>query len=50
MATVLIVAALILFVIAAFAWPSFIDNYRVRIIAAGLAAWVASTLIPLLKS
>jgi hypothetical protein len=46
-ATVLLVAALVLFILAAIGVPSV--PARFNLVAAGLACWVASLLAPLLR-
>jgi hypothetical protein len=40
---ILVVAAFVLFAIAAVAWTPPAEPWRTRLIAAGLACWVAST-------
>lgn len=43
--TILIVAAFILFLLAAIAWHPPVEPYRTRLVAAGLACWTLSILI-----
>lgn len=40
---ILVIIAGVLFGFAAFAWPAPVEPYRVKLIAAGLMFWVAST-------
>jgi hypothetical protein len=39
------ILAAVLFFLGAFAWPPVIDSYRLKIVSAGLLAWVVSILI-----
>lgn len=48
MITILHVFAFVLFVLAAVIWTPLAEPHRWRLIAAGLAFWVAAALVPLL--
>ncbi len=48
MIIILHVFAFVLFVLAAVLWVPLIEPHRWRLIAAGLACWVAASLVPLI--